>query len=218
MGASTNGGTSATPNAKPAIPPTVAPSVSHAYQRIAFTRSRSVTLPCQSRRSARCSAVNPARCGGTNVMSGGVRGSRVRESSAPSARAGALSDRDRCGSARDSCDGSASRTGCRGAANAARARGASHRAEATCSAPARAGPRARSGLTSRWPTARHAAPPQSATDPPAPSSARARSRRAARFGASGRSSAIGLGRSLTCLSSSAIELPASNGTRPVSIW
>jgi hypothetical protein len=38
------------------------------------------------------------------------------------------------------------------------------------------------------------------------------------FGASGRSSAIGLGRSLTCLSSSAIEFPAAKGGRPVSIW
>ena len=38
------------------------------------------------------------------------------------------------------------------------------------------------------------------------------------FGASGRSSAMGRGRSLTCFSSSAIEFPAANGGRPVSIW
>jgi hypothetical protein len=37
-------------------------------------------------------------------------------------------------------------------------------------------------------------------------------------GVSGRSSAIGRGASDTCLSRSAIELPAVNGTRPVSIW
>ena len=37
-------------------------------------------------------------------------------------------------------------------------------------------------------------------------------------GASGRSSVMGRGFSVTCLRSSAIELLAVNGTRPVSIW
>jgi hypothetical protein len=39
-----------------------------------------------------------------------------------------------------------------------------------------------------------------------------------RRGVSGRSSAMGRGLWVTCFISSAIEFPAANGTRPVSIW